>query len=396
MSSMLTRLLITGCLCLPLLLPSLSVSADELEDVKSRRMVEAQRLEEEFRTGRLQAYQLVRADRSQLREASELVNRLLVQLQNDTVLSNEKRSLYIRTLKADLANLRDIADAPRGGIAAPRPLGGGDRPSSLGNSTNPATRPASDPGKERIAELDRLLKTRREIVQASRVDQLDRAERLNRVFESVEKSASVDTLTEKFPDNWVELSKKRTTVKMTDTERQILKALQSTLKVEYEGEKFQDVLDHLRKVTGLPLSADRRALEEAGISYETPINLKLTATTRSILKKMLGSLGLAYVIKDEAVLITTAERASQMTVTRAYYIGDLAGVVGVPMDPITSQLVMLERVKNIIAQITNKVDRGSWQVNNEDAPGTITFDPLTMSLIVKQSAEFHLMMGGGR
>jgi len=393
MSALLNRLLFSGCLSLPLLLPLLTVSADELEEVKSRRMVEAQRLEEEFRSGRLQAYRLVRADSSQLRQASELLNRLLVQLQNDTVLNTDKRSLYIRTLKADLVNLRDIADAPRGGITSPRLLGGGERPNTIGTpSRTPPV--ASDLGKDRITELDRLLKTRREIVQASRVDKLDRAERLNRVFESVEKSASVDTLTEKFPDNWVELSKKRTTVKMTDNERQILKALQSTLKVEYEGEKFQDVLDHLRKVTGLPLSADRRALEEAGISYETPINLKLTSTTRSILKKMLGSLGLAYVIKDEAVLITTAERANQMTVTRAYYIGDLAGVVGVPMDPITSQLVMLERVKHIIAQITNKIDRGSWQVNNEDAPGTITFDPLTMSLIVKQSAEFHLMMGG--
>ncbi|MFQ3649654.1 MAG: hypothetical protein SNJ75_04925 [Gemmataceae bacterium] len=392
MTSLLRHLVYISCLGMSLLFPLRVVSADDLEDVKRRMMVEAQRLEDEFHSGRQRAYRMVRADSAQLREASDMLNRLMVQLQNDTVLNTEKRNLFLRTLKADLTNLRDIADAPRGDLSSTRPSRV-DRPASPPTAVRP-TPTATDPGKDRISELDRLLKGRREIVQSSRVDKLDRAERLNRVFEGVERSASVETLTEKFPDNWVELSKKRTTVKMTDTERQIMKALQSTIRVEYEGEKFQDVLDHLRKVTGLPLSADRRALEEAGISYETPINLKLTSTSRSILKKLLGSLGLAYVIKDEAVLITTAERASQMTVTKAYYIGDLAGVVGVPLDPVTSQLVMLERVNNIIAQITSKVDRSSWRVNNEDAPGTITFDPLTMSLIVKQSAEFHFMMGG--
>jgi hypothetical protein len=393
MPSLLRRLIYTGCLAAPLALPLVSVSADELEDVKRRRIVEAQRLEDEFTSGRLRAYRLVRSDSAQLREASDLLNRLMVQLQNDTLLSTEKRNLYLRTLKADLVNLRDIADAPRAGLPAPRPTTG-DRPVATPPATTRPTLPPSDTGKDRVGELDRLLKGRREIVQAGRVERMERGERLNRVFEGVEKSATVETLTEKFPENWAELSKKRTTVKMTDMERQIMKSLQSSIKVEYEGEKFQDVLDHLRKVTGLPISADRRALEEAGVSYETPINLKLTSTSRSVLKKMLGGLGLAYVIKDETVLITTAERASQMTVVKAYYIGDLAGVVGVPMDPVTSQLVMLERVNNIIAQITSKVDRSSWQANNPDAAGAITFDPLTMSLIVKQSAEFHFMMGG--
>ena len=392
MSSLLRRLIYSGCLAAPLVLPLGSASADELEEVKRRRTVEAQRLTDEFTSGRQQAYRMVRADSSQLREASSLLNRLLVQLQNDTTLPEEKRNLYLRTLKADLINLRDIADAPRAVLPPSRPLTT-ERPTTPPSTSRP-TSVVSDPGKDRVGELDRLLKGRREIVQAGRVERMERGERLNRVFEGVEKSATIETLTEKFPENWAELSKKRTTVKMTDMERQIMKSLQSTIKVEYEGEKFQDVLDHLRKVTGLPISADRRALEEAGISYETPINLKLTSSSRSVLKKMLGGLGLAYVIKDETVIITTAERASQMTVVKAYYIGDLAGVVGVPMDPVTSQLVMLERVNNIIAQITNKVDRGSWQANNPDSPGSITFDPLTMSLIVKQSAEFHFMMGG--
>jgi hypothetical protein len=33
-------------------------------------------------------------------------------------------------------------------------------------------------------------------------------------------------------------------------------------------------------------------------------------------------------------------------------------------------------------------------VNNPEAGGTITFDPITMNLIVRQTAEFHYKFGG--
>jgi hypothetical protein len=385
MSSMLGRFVIIAGLVLHLGI----TRADELEEVKRRLQVEAQRIEQEFNAGRAMAFKLVRADSSRLAEASDEIKRLIRLVQTGSGLSVEKRNIYLATLNVDLGRLRDIADSARPvvGVRPVSPVLSRPVPSAtLPRSTTP------DPEKTRVTELDRMLQGRRDAIASARMDRMDRNERLNRTFESIERSASVETLTEKFPDDWVERSKRRSTIKMTDMERQIMKSLQSTITVEYEGEKFQDVLDHLRKLTGLPLSADRRALEEMGVSYETPINLRLTSSSRSVLKKMLGSLGLAYVIKDETVIITSQERASNMTVTKAYYIGDLAGVIGFNMDPVTSQLAMVERVNNIINTITNKVDRGTWNVNNPDAPGSITFDPLTMSLIVKQSAEFHFMM----
>jgi hypothetical protein len=199
----------------------------------------------------------------------------------------------------------------------------------------------------------------------------------------------------KFPPNWKELSEKRSDkVKMTEMEQAIMKSLATPINVEYKGEKFQDVLDHLRKVTGLPITADKRSLEEANVTYETPIDLKARSTTRTVLKKMLGGMGLAYIIKDETVIIMTQERASKETVTKTYYLGDLVGVVGFNLDPITSQLVMLERANQLVSVIQAKVEPSTWKSNNPDAAGSITFHPATMSLIVNQTAEWHFMNHG--
>ena len=40
------------------------------------------------------------------------------------------------------------------------------------------------------------------------------------------------------------------------------------------------------------------------------------------------------------------------------------------------------------------IDPQSWKVNNPDAEGVMAFDPISMTLIVKQTAEVHFMMYG--
>jgi len=129
---------------------------------------------------------------------------------------------------------------------------------------------------------------------------------------------------------------------------------------------------------------------------ESEINLKLRASTRTVLHRMLADLGLAYVVKDEAILITSRERASQMTTTRTYYVGDLATIVDVRIPPFLTQMMAIQNINNIANLITQTIEPRTWQVNNPDALGTVVFDPITMSLIVRQTAEVHFMMGGSR
>ena len=46
----------------------------------------------------------------------------------------------------------------------------------------------------------------------------------------------------------------------------------------------------------------------------------------------------------------------------------------------------------IVTLITQSVEPSSWDVNGGN--GTITFEPITMSLIIKQSAEVHYQIRG--
>jgi general secretion pathway protein D len=200
-----------------------------------------------------------------------------------------------------------------------------------------------------------------------------------------------------FPKNWVELSKKRSpAAKMTAKEREIMKALSTTISVEFEKNSLEDVVGFLKRVTGVEILVDRRALEEASVSYETPVTLKTKLSMRTVLKRVLADLNLTYVIKDEAIQITSRERAKEMTTTRTYYIGDLAMVTDFTVPLGLTQVAMLENVNRIINMITQNTDQQSWKVNNPDAVGTIVFNPLLMSITVKQTAEVHFMLGGYR
>ncbi len=54
---------------------------------------------------------------------------------------------------------------------------------------------------------------------------------------------------------------------------------------------------------------------------------------------------------------------------------------------------MAQTIQLIMQTIVQNVEPSSWQVNNPDAGGTITFDPVRMAIVVKQTAEMHLMLG---
>lgn len=73
----------------------------------------------------------------------------------------------------------------------------------------------------------------------------------------------------------------------------------------------------------LEIQIDRQALEELAVATDTPVNLESShMTVADALDAMLSPLGLTYVAKERYVLITTNDRAREMTETRMYAIAD--------------------------------------------------------------------------
>jgi SepF-like predicted cell division protein (DUF552 family) len=194
-----------------------------------------------------------------------------------------------------------------------------------------------------------------------------------------------------FPDDWVEKSKRRTAgAKVSEEDRKIMNTMSSPLTFSLKNEPFQSFLDIMEKQFGSPLVIDQQALQLMNITTETPITVNSRGwSTRTILRKVLSDLGLSYVIKEKTIHITSPDRAKETMTTRAYPIGDIIGNMNMNMPGNYNQAVFIQNVQNIMNSIM-ALDPKSWQ---PDGAGSIVFEPSTMSLIIRQTAEFHFLVG---
>lgn len=93
------------------------------------------------------------------------------------------------------------------------------------------------------------------------------------------------------------------------------------------GVGFSDSIEFIRDITGLNIYVDWKRLEEAGITKDAPVNLRLhNVSVRKTLNMILSEVGgdkLAYDIEGGVITITTKEQVDSKLITRVYPIQDL-------------------------------------------------------------------------
>jgi hypothetical protein len=94
------------------------------------------------------------------------------------------------------------------------------------------------------------------------------------------------------------------------------------------GVTFEESIDFLRDVTGANINVNWKAIEAAGISKDTLVNLNLrNVAAGKVLSLILDQVGpggkLCYYIEDNIVEITTQEEADKKVVTEVYYVDDI-------------------------------------------------------------------------
>lgn len=204
-----------------------------------------------------------------------------------------------------------------------------------------------------------------------------------------------------FPKDWAQKVKQRPPVNqsyLTAKDRDILKALSTPMAVDFKDTPFTDAIQYLSDKMGQPILLDKQSLTDAGVSSETAVTLQVKGITgRTALRKILGDLGLAYIIKGETIQVVTEKVAKETLVVRTYFLGGLlAGGTfsdaGIRFVPGLNQFEAMQNVLSIVNLIQSQVDPQSWQANG--GLGTIQFHAPTMSLIIRNTAEVHGMMGG--
>jgi hypothetical protein len=193
-----------------------------------------------------------------------------------------------------------------------------------------------------------------------------------------------------FPKNWrriKDLRKKYSGPKLTKQEENLIRAMNSTLSVEFNKIALRDVLNYLADKTGTSIIVDKEALREAQVEYDDPVEFTAKKVAfRTVLRKVLADRGLAYILNQGVIEVVTPQKARETLVTRTYPIADLMTVnPGLP--PLLQRLQMLEMAKLVVDQIQAGTDPSIWKENG--GPATITFNPATMSLVIRAPAEMH-------
>jgi len=393
-----------------------AMDMDTLKEAKARLAIELARIESDFRNGIIEADKLASKNREKARDAYE---QLKTNLLRETSLP-EKRKEYLTDIckrkidwlerskqsenraSADLARIEtQRQNKPKGNYAEQE----NETSRKLKEISELQQGGQSVEAARRAGELARKFPDNPAAVAAAQMQSVrgqlnQNAELRNRIETSnlvamrqIEEAGIPITGDLVFPSDWAEKSKRRSPgAKMSEREKSLLKALSTPMNITIEGENFEYFLAAMEKQLGVSLLVDRPAVEAAGIRMDTPVTIKARNWTgRTVLKKVLSDLGLSYIIRSEEIQVTTAERTRETLVTRSYYIGDLLGISNLQLPPWYNQQQFAHTLASIIESIKSQVDPRSWQ---PEGAGSIVFEPLSMSLIIRQTAEIHFLLGG--
>jgi hypothetical protein len=198
-----------------------------------------------------------------------------------------------------------------------------------------------------------------------------------------------------FPRNWKAISERRKEMvsqKLTAQEAKLLKTLNSTMSVNYDGDEFKAVINHLQDRTGLGIIIDEASIRDLNIDYADKVSFKVEkASVRTILKKVLGDKGLTYIIKEGNIQVMTPKRASEYAVVRSYPIGDLITPVqaNAMFNPFMQQFQKQQNAQQVINLIIFMTGQDYWQPNG---PGSISYFAPSDALLIRASAEMHYQL----
>jgi len=107
-------------------------------------------------------------------------------------------------------------------------------------------------------------------------------------------------------------------------EKAIREAMKSPTLLDFIETPLSEVVDYLKKYHKIEIQLDKKALDDLGVSSDTPITISLQGVSlRSALRLLLKQHQLTYVIQDEVLLITSPEEAENRLVTKVYPVADL-------------------------------------------------------------------------
>jgi hypothetical protein len=163
--------------------------------------------------------------------------------------------------------------------------------------------------------------------------------------------------------------------------RTLRAALEQRTTIDFVTAPLPDVLEFLANRHKLDFVLDEPALEGAGIAPTVPVTLALRdAKVRHVLDCLLDDLGLAAVVGDNAVYITTGDRKTLRGQCRVYPLADLLAA-GDPNAQSVQLKELSERIVNHVAP------RETWEEHGGMARRVLLFS--MPSIVVAADSDVH-------
>jgi hypothetical protein len=158
-------------------------------------------------------------------------------------------------------------------------------------------------------------------------------------------------------------------VKLSDAEpvtrKEIKRALARKISIEFVEIPLAKVVEVLAEKIGVPIMLDERQLNPVGIGSDTTITRNIdNIAGRGQLSLILDTLGLAYLVEDGFISITSPEVAAKRLRTKVFPVGDLIKSTNAFNESVEDPTWLIELIpKNVVAL--------TWDQNG--GPGTIAF-----------------------
>ena len=350
---------------------------DELDRFVERNKVLAEKLRADVKAALKTSQTLERTDAPQARL---VLDKVLTRLKAGDELPADEKAKLTSQVQARLRQVDELAREQR--LAAEQ----------AAESRRPRAERA-EAGQGTAGQAQDFIDRAKAGVSAAEQRRAESARGFARTVDGIEASATLTDRDVTLPKDWAarsEMRKKLTGPQLSPKEVALLKALNSTMSVDFKDHAFKDVLNYLMDRTGQTIIVDQASLKDAMVDYEDPVTLKVNkVTVRTILKKVLADRGLSYVIKEGAVQVMSPQRAREMMVVRTYPIDDLVapGQLARLYGPFVARAQMLQNVDGLIRMIQNTVDPTLWNANG--GPGSIAFHEPSLSLVIRAPTEFH-------
>jgi hypothetical protein len=161
-----------------------------------------------------------------------------------------------------------------------------------------------------------------------------------------------------------------------------------------KGVPFDEAIQALSSLINQNIYLDKQSIEDLGVDLRKPVDVPANIDARSVLRAMLQTQGLTFIIRDKVIQVMSVEKARQNMVTRSYEIRDLVqnsgtafGANSLNWGPYVDYEQTMRNAQLVIDAITGGIDPRVW--SKSGGPGSIMFHYPSMSIIVRAPAEVH-------